>query len=455
MGERTTSAGDGSPSPGPRLGPRPLPVHLAMATMTWLGSRAALPLLSSDSPAWRPEFRPALAAIAQALQGAEARAFAAAVDRAIDERYHRLVAGIEAYRRHPYQRALREPAVLWQEGSTRLLDYRAPGANAAGPTLLVVPSLINRAYILDLTPARSLLRSLAAAGTRPLLVDWGPPGALERGFGLTEYIAGRLERTLDAALAAARGPVVLVGYCMGGLLALALALRRRRDVAALACLATPWDFHAERASQAKLLGATIGTFGPLIANIGELPVDAIQALFTGVDPFQVIRKFVGFAELDPGSERAELFVAVEDWLNDGVPLAAGVARECLGGWYGDNLTGRNQWRVAGELVRPIELSLPSLVVIPDHDRIVPPAAALALARALPGAEQLRPAAGHIGMIVGAGAVERLYQPLARWLQHFGGETPRPRARRRARTRLSTLDTPPMLRHKPANPEVKE
>jgi polyhydroxyalkanoate synthase len=181
-----------------------------------------------------------------------------------------------------------------------------------------VPSLINRAHILDLTADRSLLRALAAAGMRPLLVDWGVPGDLERGFSLTDYIAGRLEQALDRVLAEIGGPVVLLGYCMGGLLAVALALRRRRDLAGLVCLATPWDFHAERPSQAKLLGASLNLLEPLLANIGELPVDAIQALFAGLDPLQVIRKFVGFAELDPDLQRARLFVAVEDWLNDGV-----------------------------------------------------------------------------------------------------------------------------------------
>jgi len=157
---------------------------------------------------------------------------------------------------------------------------------------------------------------------------------------------------------------------------------------------------------------------PLLRNIGELPVDAIQALFAGLDPMQVIRKFVGFAELDPDSQRARLFVAVEDWLNDGVPLAAAVARECLGGWYGANTPAAGAWRVAGEPVQPAALDLPSLVVIPDQDRIVPPASAEALAAALPRAEALRPAAGHIGMIVGGGAPDRLYQPLIAWLSRL-------------------------------------
>src|SRR5262245_12771240 len=407
-----------------RLGPRPLPMHLAIASMTWLSSRGTWPLWSSGSLLWRPELRQQMQALDAALAGVEPKAFAAALEAEIRARFDRLAAGIESYRRHPFHRSLPEPPVLWQDGTTRLLDYRV--GPASGPVLLAVPSLINRAHILDLTAERSLMRALAATGVRPLLIDWGAPGEVVRGFGLTDYIAGRLEQALDRVLEEVDGPVVLLGYCMGGLLAVALAQRRRRDLAGLVCLAAPWDFHAERPSQAKLLGASLPLLEPLLRNIGELPVDAIQALFAGVDPLQVIRKFAGFAALEPESERARLFVAVEDWLNDGVPLAAAVARECLAGWYGANTPATDKWRVAGEPVRPVALDLPSLVVIPDQDRIVPPASAEALARVLPRAEALRPAAGHIGMIVGGSAAGRLYQPLITWLSRLDPGHWRPR-----------------------------
>jgi polyhydroxyalkanoate synthase len=348
-----------------------------------------------------------------ALRAAEPKAFAAALDGQIKERFERLAAGVEAYRRHPYRRTLDEPPVLWRDGTTRLLDYGTAGST--GPAVLVVPSLINRAYILDLLPERSLLRALAAGGVRPLLLDWGAPGELERSFSLTDYIAGRLERALDAALETATGRVAALGYCMGGLLAVALAMRREASLSGLACLATPWDFHAERPAQARLIGTAATLLDPMLRQLGELPVDAIQALFTGIDPLQVVRKFVAFADMDATSPRADAFVAVEDWLNDGVPLAAPVARECLAGWYGANTPGRGEWRVAGEVVEPARVDLPTLVVLPDQDRIVPPASAEALAAALPHAERLQLAAGHIGMIVGSGAVEQLYRPLADWL----------------------------------------
>ena len=94
-----------------------------------------------------------------------------------------------------------------------------------------------------------MLRFLAGAGLRPLLLDWGWPGEVERGFTLTDYMAGRLER----ALVAVGAPVVLAGYCMGGLLAMAAAQRRPEQVRALALLATPWDFHAaDRAGAERL-----------------------------------------------------------------------------------------------------------------------------------------------------------------------------------------------------------
>ncbi len=403
---------------GPRLGPRPLPLHLMTAALTWTGSRAALPLLKSGSLPWRPALRVAGAALRADLENHDPEAFEAAVERQSKARMAALADGILGYRRHPYRRDLPAPPVLWRAGTTRLLDYGAAGASPARP-VLVVPSLINRGTILDLSARRSLLRWLAGRGLRPFLVDWDRPGAEERQFTLTDYIAGRLEAALDAVLAETGTRPAVIGYCMGGLLALALALRRQDDISGLALLATPWDFHAGAGAgagaQAALVAAALPGLAPLLAARGELPVDVIQGLFAGLDPQLVLRKFLAFARLDPASPQAADFVALEDWLNDGVALAAPVARECLGGWYGDNTPARGAWRVAGQVVDPRRLAMPSLCMIPARDRIVPPASARALAEALPGTETLVPKLGHIGMMVSAGAESQVWQPLADWL----------------------------------------
>jgi polyhydroxyalkanoate synthase len=321
-------------------------------------------------------------------------------------------AGLEAYRRHPYRRPIASPPVLWRAGAARLLDY---GGGASVATVLVVPSLINRCDILDLLPERSFVRDLAARGLRPLLLDWGEPGEAERGFGLSDYIAGPLAAALAAAVAAVGGPVAVCGYCMGGLLALALALRHSDTVAAIALLATPWDFHSVRPAQAKLLGA-LAEFLPLLGGADErLPVAVIQALFLSLDPFLAERKFIRFAGLDLTGGAARSFVALEDWINDGVPLARNVALECALSWYRDNLPARGQWCVAGRPVRPASLSAPALVVLPSRDRIVPPPSAAPLAAALPDATVLRPPFGHIGMMTSPAAPDAVWGPIAEWL----------------------------------------
>jgi polyhydroxyalkanoate synthase subunit PhaC len=410
----------------PRLGPRPLPLHLASAATLWMSSRAALPLLRAGLLPWRPELLPAANALRQSLEPVAAEAFAAAVDLELRARGDEFLSGLDRYRHHPYRRALEDPPALWQEGSTRLLDY-----GGGGLPVLVVPSLINRAYILDLTEGKSLLRFLVAEGLRPLLVDWGKPDAIERGFSLTDYIAGRLEAAAGAAAAAAGAPVGVLGYCMGGLLALALAERRPGLVAGLALLASPWDFHAERAGQARLLGEIATPLARSFAALGEVPVDVLQMLFAALDPLLALRKFSRFAGLAPGCPEERDFVAVEDWLNDGVPLALPVAQECLGGWYGANTPGRGRWRVAGRPVLPQRVERPSLVILPAQDRIVPPRTAVALAERLPAAERLTAPLGHIGMIMAREAPRVVWRPLAQWLQRHAAPPLRRRARRRA------------------------
>jgi polyhydroxyalkanoate synthase len=407
--------------------------------MTWLSSAAALPLLSSGLPnspspdvprgpaangadwtwlttiPWQKTVQDRAKALRQDLAAVDPDVFAAAVGREVRRRLDEFATGLTRYRRHPYRRDMKPPRSIWHDGTTHLRDYGTGPETAADRPVLVVPSLINRAYVLDLTAERSFLRFLAAQGFRPYLVDWGRPGPRERSFRLTEYILGRLGTALDRVIERSGKRPAVIGYCMGGNLALGLAAARPRDVAALALLATPWDFHAERADLARATANAMGPWLPILDQLGEMPVDVLQSLFFALDPFLSVRKFRTFAAADADSARVLDFVALEDWLNDGVPLAAPVARECLAGWYGENQPARGEWRIGGRAVLPRQVDVPALVVIPEQDRIVPPASAEALARALPNVTRLSPPLGHIGMMVGGKAADEVWRPLAGWL----------------------------------------
>lgn len=411
----------GPSSPAPRTGPRPLALHLMTHASTLMSSRAALPHLKDGSLGWRPPLAEAGRHLAQSLEDAGPEAWTR-LDEALAaeaaRRHEAFLAGIEAYRHHPYRRALDPAPEVWRQGTTSLRDYRLPGCD--GPPVLVVPSLINRAYILDLTQKRSLMRYLAAKGLAPFLVDWDAPGEAERCFTLTDYIAGRLESALDEVVRLTGKKAAAVGYCMGGLLALALAQRRPDAVSALVLLATPFDFVVGRESNSVLMKALAQPMGGLIDGAGEVPVDMLQAMFAGLDPGLAVRKFTAFARLKRKSAAARDFVALEDWANDGVPLAGPVARECLFGWYGENDPVQGRWCIEGRPVNPESVTVPTLVMIPKRDRIVPPVSALPLWERIPSAKLMRLAGGHVGMLTGPRAKTEVYGPLMRWLQRRAG-----------------------------------
>ncbi len=321
--------------------------------------------------------------------------------------YENFLKGVNRYRRAPASPRRAAVPAIWRAGATCLRDY-----GGAGPVVLVVPSLVNRAAILDLEKDRSFLRALRARGFRPLLVDWGAPGREESAFTLDGYMA-RLEKALDVAHRRnGRRAVPVIGYCMGGLLAVALARIALRKAGPLVLLATPWDFRADAPlaeMRAKLLLKRMDA-APEQATVRP---EALQEFFLMQQPFAVVEKFIRFADMKGAAARR--FAVLEDWVNDGVPLAAPVARECLSGWYIGNAPARGRWAIGGRIINPAKLRQPSLHVIPQRDRIVPPASAAALAYRMKDASMIRPAFGHVSMLAHVTAPEKLWPQIFDWL----------------------------------------
>lgn len=392
-----------------RLAPRPLGFHLMMSAGTWLAGAAAWSGFRDGRLPIHPDLKAEAEALRQALE--EHPANAAHIVAAAQERIAAMLAGVRLYQAHPHRRTLADPAALFTGGSCRLLDF-APGA--VGPAIVALPSLINPAHILDLDAGASLMRFLASEGFRPMLLDWGCPGAAERDFGLDEYILDRLVPALRAAVETAGRPVLLLGYCMGGNLALAAALHRPDLVRGLALVATPWDFHAEGVILTRALAHLMTGSLSLLPPGAPVPLDILQIFFASIDPTLSDRKFRRFARLAAESEAARRFVVMEDWANDGPPLARKVAEQCLHDWYGRNLPAKGDWRVGGMTIRPERLTIPALVALPESDRIVPPASAAAIIPLMDEVRVIRARAGHVAMMAGKGAENSLWRPLASW-----------------------------------------
>lgn len=408
--------------PDRRLRPRPLPLQILHPLSIWLSWPAAWPNLSGNWPTSKPSLPnllPLRARLERLLmpyqavlsQPEAAAALQQAITTAAIERARRHIAAIRLYQLHPACRTLNDPPVIWQSGTTRLLDF---GIRDSDTPVLIIPSLINRYHILDLDQDHSFVRQLAGEGFRPLVVDWGEPAATELTFSLTDYIQQRLIPILDTIAKETSGqkPHIL-GYCMGGNLALALAVLRPDLTRSLTLLATPWDFSSQHFTHPPDFQATL----PLVQQLGYLSIDALQTLFSALQPEQAVAKFRRFGALDWDSPAARRFVLVEDWLNDGVPLPAKVAIECLAGWYGNNQPYHLGWRVGETVIDPRRITAPSYVVVAGADKIVPPASSQPLGKLLRRATMQQPPLGHVGLMASEKANLSVWQPLAAWLKN--------------------------------------
>ena len=287
--------------------------------------------------------------------------------------------GLSVYGQAKRITAHRERPIAAQHNGVCLREIGGTGA-----PVILVPSLINPPDILDLDHEVSL--GNAIAGRRVLLLDWG---AAEERRNLD--VGGHVEQLLVPLLQGLDEPVALVGYCLGGTMAIAAA--NLTEVERVATLAAPWNFSRyPEASRTSLQQLWSGS-AQAAASFKLLPMEVLQAAFWSLDPTRTASKFAKLADTDPASDAARRFVTLEDWANDGEPLPLPAARELIEDFFGANLPGNGQWRVGGRTMTD-QLSVPTLHCTASSDRITP-------AETAASGEQCSIAAGHVGMIVGS------------------------------------------------------
>jgi polyhydroxyalkanoate synthase len=293
--------------------------------------------------------------------------------------------GLRAYQQAPAcPAAPRKPEIARERGAT-LRDHGGEGAPA-----VLVPSLINPPRILDLDEQVSLTAAIARMGCRALLLDWGK--AEERS---ELAVAGHIEELLLPLLRSIGEPVALIGYCLGGTMAIAAA--NLIEVERLVTLAAPWHFSRYPERSTRALQDMWRQSQVAAKALGALPMEVLQAAFWSLDPERTVRKFAQFGRVKPNSEDARRFVELEDWANEGEALPYPAAKELIEEMFGNNLPGSGRWSVAGHTVSD-ELSVPSLHLIAERDLIAPPQTA-------PLHDSVAVSSGHVGMIVGSASTQ--------------------------------------------------
>lgn len=304
--------------------------------------------------------------------------------------------------------------VVHAENTWRLLRYRG-AADFATPVLLV-PSLINRHYVLDLRPGRSFAEFLVEHGHDVYIVDWGTPGDEDRHLEWDDIVDRYLGRAIRVAARRSRQERVhLLGYCLGGTLAAVHAAARPEHIASLMLVAAPVDFH-----QGGLLArwTTTPTFDldALADATGNVPWPLMQASFHMLRPTLNLSKLVSMIDRAWDDEFLDHFAALERWGNDNVSFPGRAYRRYVQELYRENRLVTGSFTMSGRPARLDAIRQPVMVVSFAHDHIVPDRSATAALDLVssPDKTLLRVPGGHVGAMVSRRAREGLWGQLSAW-----------------------------------------
>lgn len=306
---------------------------------------------------------------------------------------------------------------LFSEGTARLTRFRAE--NPAKPSadrapVLLVPSLINRWYVLDLRPGASLAKALLDAGFDVFCLDWGVPEDEDRYLEWDEVVArlGRMVRRVQRETGAPR--IGLLGYCIGGTLTAIHTALEPASIGALVNLAGPIDFSA-----GGMLAHMVDPrwFDPqAIADAGNVSAQQMQSGFVALRPTAQIAKWLSFFDRLAQPERLEAFLALEEWASANIPFPGAAYATYIRELYQQNALAKGEHWVRGRRVSLDAIRCPVLTVVTDRDVICPPPAAQALNELAGSSDKslLVIPGGHVGAVVGGAAPKQLYPQLAQW-----------------------------------------
>lgn len=301
----------------------------------------------------------------------------------------------------------------------RVLRYTSDVEQDYSTPLLFVFALVNRPYILDLRPGKSVVSHFVNRGFATYNVDWGVPSDGDRYLGMEDYIERYLDEVVDFVRKdSGCDQINILGYCMGGSMSAMYTALHPEKVRNLMLLAAPVDWSNRENLLAKWCDASVFDVDKLIKVYGNAPPELLQGSFLLLKPISnLVEKYFTFYENLDNDKFLEDFFAMETWLNDNIPVAGEMFREFVKHCMQENRLIRGELRVGKKRVDLRNITCPVLNLVAQHDHLVPCGQSLPFNDAVGSTDRsaINFPAGHIGLAVGSRANRELWPRVCDWL----------------------------------------
>ena len=309
--------------------------------------------------------------------------------------------------------------VVYEKDRLRLLRYRPVGPIKHRTPVLFVFALVNRPYILDILPNKSVVAHFVKAGFDTYLIDWGTPTAADRCRTIDNYVNGYLRSVVKYLQQNTGSPQAsLVGYCMGGTMSTMFTALRPKLVKNLILLAAGIDFSTREGLLNLWTDSRYFDVDAFLATFGNCPAEFLQACFLMLNPVRnVVAKPVDLLERVDDKRRLEEFLTMEAWLNDNVPVPGEVFRDFVKYLYQQNLLVKNQMPVGRHIVDLKRITCPVLNLMASQDNLVPISQSEPFNDLVGSTDRkaIKLSTGHIGLAMGSAAQRELWPQAVAWL----------------------------------------
>ncbi len=269
--------------------------------------------------------------------------------------------------------ALSPGSVILRQEAFELIHYQPQTEQVLEVPLLFVPPTINRYYILDLAPGRSMIEHLLSQGHQVFVISWRNPDQEQGHFDLDAYAEAVLDARAAVAEVTGSAAVHLNAACSGGIITAGAlghlaAEGRLSDVASLTLMVCALD--NQRAGDAaafmnrELAAAAVAES----ARRGYLDGRSLSGVFAWLRPNDLIWSYVINNYL-LGKEPPAFDILF--WNQDTVRLAAGLHRDFIKMALDNSLTRAGGMSVLGSPVDLSAVDLDSYIVAGSNDHIVP------------------------------------------------------------------------------------
>ena len=285
---------------------------------------------------------------------------------------HGPLPGTEAFR--PGETVAITPGkVVLRNRLMELIQYEPAGGAVRPEPILIVPAWIMKFYILDLSPANSLVRYLVGQGHTVFVVSWINPTEADRDLGMDDYLALGVTAAVDAVTAIVPGQRIhATGYCLGGTLLAIAAAAMNRDgdnrFATLTLLAAQTDFTEPGALALFIDDSEVALLEDVMAERGYLDSSQMAGAFQLLNSDKLI--WAGIRRDYLMGRRAPMSDLMA-WNADGTRLPARMHTEYLRRLFLDNEFARGRYRVDGRLVAVTDIQCPIFCIGTEHDHVAP------------------------------------------------------------------------------------